>query len=295
MKTLFLMLGILVYLGVSQAQSYTPMLDNQNEWQVLSCYGDDCFKDVYYTNGDTIVNGQNHKILDGYHYISRTFLLREELSSKKVYLKTHINNQQNEYLLYDFSMEEGDSIEMKNPITPFPEDGGFYTLDSIRLRPILHDYMAKFYFFSPSVSNQNEIQTKPIWVEGVGSLSLVTAPGGHPNYFGVGQVSCFFKNGSLFYFDGDMQDSCDAVMKNVEMNNLLETKFYVANSIGHLQTNIPIQSLDLFSSQGQLIRQESIGNKTQYQVDFKNLPTGIYILRVKSIQNQMKSIKFILQ
>ncbi|MET3730977.1 T9SS type A sorting domain-containing protein [Moheibacter stercoris] len=295
MKTLFLMLGILVYLGVSQAQSYTPMLDNQNEWQVLSCYGDDCFKDVYYTNGDTIVNGQNHKILDGYHYISRTFLLREELSSKKVYLKTHINNQQNEYLLYNFSMQEGDSIEMKNPITPFPEDGGFYTLDSIRPRPILHDHMAKFYFFSPSVSNQNEIQTKPIWVEGVGSLSLVTAPGGHPNYFGVGQVSCFFKNGSLFYFDGDMQDSCDAVMKNVEMNNLLETKFYVANSIGHLQTNIPIQSLDLFSSQGQLIRQESIGNKTQYQVDFKNLPTGIYILRVKSIQNQMKSIKFILQ
>lgn len=295
MKNIYIFFLFLALGNCLNAQSYVPMLDNQNEWQVISCYGEDCFKDIYYTDGDTIVNGQNHKILDGYHYISRTFLLREEISTKKIYLKTHVDNQQNEYLLYDFSLQEGDSIDMKNPITPFPEDAGYYTLDSIRQKQILGSNLGKFYYFSPSVSNQNEIQTKPIWVEGIGSLSLVTAPSGHPNYFGVGQVSCFFKNGNLFYFDDEMQDSCDSILKNTEVKNLLETKFHLTNGIGFVQSNSSIQSFEIFNSLGQQIRQETIPNQAQFEINLKTLPKGIYFLRLKSVQNQMKSIKFILK
>ena len=47
-------------------QAYIPLLDNQNEWHFTNCY-EGCLTDIYYTNGDTIVNNKTHKILDGFH------------------------------------------------------------------------------------------------------------------------------------------------------------------------------------------------------------------------------------
>ncbi len=89
--------------GFLLAQSYTNLLDNQNEWQLISCYLNDCFRDAYYTKGDTVVNNKNYKVLDAYHYISRTFLLREEVENKQVFLLKLDGERTNEYLLYDFS------------------------------------------------------------------------------------------------------------------------------------------------------------------------------------------------
>ena len=60
------------------SQDYVPLLDDYNEWQVTNCYFG-CLTDVYYTDGDTITDGHHYKILDGYHFISRTILLREDI------------------------------------------------------------------------------------------------------------------------------------------------------------------------------------------------------------------------
>lgn len=56
----------------SQAQEYVPMLNGTNEWKVTNCFFG-CITDTYFTDGDTLVDGLNYKILDGYHYISRSF------------------------------------------------------------------------------------------------------------------------------------------------------------------------------------------------------------------------------
>ncbi|MEZ4817881.1 MAG: hypothetical protein R2776_07935, partial [Flavobacteriaceae bacterium] len=125
--------------GISQ--EYVPLLDQVNEWHFTNCYFG-CLTDIYFTDGDTIVDNKTHKILDGYHYISRTFLLREDIPAKQIFL-TKVNETANEeYLLYDFSLTEGDIFAMNNPITPFPEDGGDFVLDSIRYRTLVdgNDY-----------------------------------------------------------------------------------------------------------------------------------------------------------
>lgn len=292
----FYYLFFLLFFGWGiKAQTYTSMLDNRNEWQVINCYQEDCFKDIYYTDGDTIVNGKSHKILDGYHYISRSFLLREELDVRKVYLTTLINNQTDEYLLYDFSLQEGDSIEMKNPITPFPPNGGYYKLDSIRTKPILGNNMGKFYYFSAAESNDSPETYKPIWVEGVGSLSIVTAPGGHPNYYGVGQVSCFFKNGNLFYFDDAMQNSCDSIFSTRDLNNDFQVKFHVQNQIGILQSQEGIQLMEIYDWQGRKVHQENGKNQKNLIFNLSSLSNGHYILGLKTVNNKVKSIKFIVK
>ena len=112
---LYLLLNVKLCLG----QPYEPLLAESNQWHITTCnFG--CITDVYYTNGDTIADGLNYKILDGFHYFSRTFLLREELVTKKIYFKKIFPTNNREYLLYDFSLNEGDIFtlypyEVANP------------------------------------------------------------------------------------------------------------------------------------------------------------------------------------
>ena len=73
----------LLFFGLnSQAQAYKPMLAQFKEWHLTNCFSG-CGTDIYYTDADTVVNGLTYAILDGFHYISRTFLLREDVGEKK--------------------------------------------------------------------------------------------------------------------------------------------------------------------------------------------------------------------
>ena len=63
----FLLFIVLVFSKGIIAQEYKPLLDNYNEWNLRYCYiGNPCTSDIYYTNGDTIVDGMTFKVLDGY-------------------------------------------------------------------------------------------------------------------------------------------------------------------------------------------------------------------------------------
>ena len=110
-------------------QSYQEMLNHDIEWQLTSC-NNGCITDVYYTDGDTLYNAFNYKILNGYHYISKTFWLRENTNDQKVFLSFLQNNIRKEVLLYDFNLSKGDSININNPISPFPANPGMYIVDS---------------------------------------------------------------------------------------------------------------------------------------------------------------------
>ena len=94
------------------------MLNHDIEWQLTSC-SNGCITDVYFTDGDTLYNGFNYKILNGYHYISKTLWLRENTNDQKVFLSFLQNNIRKEVLLYDFNLSKGDSININNPISPF--------------------------------------------------------------------------------------------------------------------------------------------------------------------------------
>lgn len=217
---LFIVFEVLLINGFSQG--YTPMLDNYNEWKLTSCYFG-CVDDKYYTDGDTIVDGYLYKILDGYHYISRTFLLREDIQERKVYMKlANYNSRPDEFLLYDFSLSVGDSMNIYNPISPFAQDAGLYQLDSINLLP-LEDGNNYRHFYLHALDTVQAGRQNAIWVEGAGSLSLINAPGGTPDVNGTGKISCFFKNDQLFYSQLDSTNECSTdYTVGVEEKELLE-------------------------------------------------------------------------
>lgn len=276
-------------------QTYVPLLDTQNEWHFTSCY-EGCITDVYYTNGDTLVNNKTHKILDGYHYISRTFLLHEDVEEKKISLTRISPNRIDEYLLYDFGLEEGDTFEMKNPLTPFPEEGGLFVLDSIRNIIIWPGTARKHFYFSPHETNQISTQNV-IWAEGVGSFSMINAPGGHPDINEVGLLSCFFKNVELFYSNLTPEVTvCEPTILSLSESKKPEVVIYYPEnnkSSCFIRNTEKIKRVELFDLNGRKLTDFQVFCQNEIQLNLDTISNGFYniILHYDGGKKPLKIIK----
>lgn len=295
MKYTFLLV-LTVLFHQLRSQPYKPLLEEENEWHVTYCFGG-CLTDKYFTDGDTLVNNLQYKILDGYHFISRTFLLREELQNKKVYLAKVEPGHSDEYLLYDFSLEEGDSIQMLNPVSPFPDEGGYFILDSIRQRPLADGNLYRHFYFSPAASNSVS-NWNPEWIEGAGSLSLINSPGGNPDINGVGRLSCMFKGGELFFHDPEIEPVCNSIMRSVDEAPGYELKYYQDKIRKKLVlvSSVKLNFIKIYDTGGMEIyagKMNSIGNN--WEADISKFTSGIYFVSVIDEFNKKKFIKIILQ
>lgn len=293
MKKLILIASFLFFSISVFSQSYKPLLDNINEWHVTTCYFG-CLTDKYYTNGDTIVDGKNYKILDGYHYISRTFLIREDVPNKKVYLNIVGQGFPDDFLLYDFSLNVGDIFNMQNPISPFPQDGGPFVLDSIIKRPLVDGNEYDHFYFSPTPGNTTSTENA-VWVEGVGSLSIINAPGGNPNINATGALSCFFKNTEVFYANLDSIDDCIPVILNIKKNNLEKViaskKINSNNCI--LSNTEDVKNVTIFNLNGKVIDKIINNRKNSISIDLSNYQNGLYIFLATGYGDTKKSFKIV--
>ena len=287
--SLFLFLSSLIVFS----QPYKPMLDNYNEWHFTTCHFG-CLTDIYYTNGDTLVDGKNYKVLDGFHYISRNFLLRENVSEKKVYLNIVDIPGAVERLLYDFSLEVDDTFEIFNPISPFPEEGGFYQVDSIILRPLVDGNDYRHFYLSPTPTNTVST-TKAVWVEGVGSLSLVNAPGGKPDINDVGHLSCFFKNTEAFYANLDSIDDCIPLVLEIKKHNLEEViaSKQTNSNICKLSNTQEVKSVTVFDLSGKILEMKTNNGNNSIIIDFSHYQNGLYIIMVTGFGDSKKSFKIV--
>lgn len=286
-----LLILLLINFQLCFAQSYKPLLDQTNQWHYTTCYFG-CLTDVYYTNGDTLVDNMNYKILDGYHYISRTFLLREDVSTKKVYLKKIFPTFSREFLLYDFALNEGETIEMKNPLSPTPEDGGTFQLDSIRMKPLLNNIPFKHFYFSPTSTNTISSHNV-VWIEGIGGKSIINAPSGDVDINAGGQLSCFFKNENLVYSELDSINACNYLpLKNETVNFAKVQLLKTENSKIYQLVNIEnIKSIAIFSSIGQKIKAILNNRNSDVVLSFEEFQSGLYFVVVYDENNQRKVFK----
>lgn len=280
------------------AQDYKPLLDTSNEWHLRYCFSGNCSTDIYYTNGDTLVDGINFKVLDGYHYISRGFLLREDVNEKKVYLKTILPTGIRDYLLYDFSLAIGDSIDIKNPVTPFPQDAGYYTVNAIENLPLVDGNEYRHFYLSPSTSNTVSTNDA-IWVEGVGSLSLINAPSGIPDVNEAGRVGCMFKNGISYYADLTIVDSCEATILAAQDTSFDTTKIKVIkkatlNAFKIINLN-EVNGIELYTLNGKKLKSFELQNKNSLDLDISSFQAGMYVIVAKYPDKQSSTLKVIVE
>lgn len=280
MKVYYIFL-ILLISSYTNAQDYNSLLDHESEWHITSCTSS-CTNDIYYTDGDTVYNNFNYSILNGFHYISRTFWLREDLSEKKIYLSYDNGKSRTEQLLYDFSLQIGDTILLSNPITPFPSNGGFYSVDSIVSQNLLDNKSHKFFYLSPTPSNvsTNEL---PVWVEGIGGLTLINGPGGTPDVNNVGKLSCYFNDGFLSYSQLDSLDRC--TVKYV--TGLAEIPKYTSSiyptifeSILTLEDVSEISEVVIYSLSGEEVYRRKLNHQPYENLELSHLEKGLYLIRL---------------
>ena len=284
----FTIFAILLILGASNlAQNYIPLTDHRSEWHVTTCLNG-CITDIYHTDGDTIYNGEFHKVLNGYHYISRTFWLREDIPNQQIFLSYFEPFKgRSEALLYDFSLNIGDSIELNNPITPFPNPNGYFKLDSIVPKTLLDGLDHRFFYLSPTASNSST--ELPIWIEGIGSLSLINSPGGGPDINDEGALSCYFSEDGAIYTNLDSISDCSITVLNTHQNTL-ESNLSLfpnpANDILHLDLlNATESNYTIYSLSGEVLANGVFQNI----IPVSKLKKGLYILEVTSDFNKLTS------
>ena len=280
-KTILYLTIFLFYNFYVNSQEYHQLLDHESEWHLTSC-SSTCINDVYYTNGDTTYNGYQYKILNGYHYISRTFWLREDVSEKHIFLFYDNGKSRIEVLLYDFSLQIGDTILLSNPITPFPSNGGFYKLDSIVSHNLLDNKSHKFFFLSPTDSNQSSDEL-PVWIEGIGGLTLINGPGGTPDINRVGKISCYFNDGFLSYSQLDSLDRCTVKyvtgLKEIQRhsNSIYPTIF---ESILRLEDVSEVSEVVIYSLRGEEVYRRKLNHQSYENLELSHLEKGFYVIRL---------------
>ena len=280
-KTILYLIIFLFYNLHVNSQEYHQLLDHESEWHLTSC-SSTCINDVYYTNGDTTYNGYQYKILNGYHYISRTFWLREDVSEKHIFLSYDNGKSRIEVLLYDFSLQIGDTILLSNPITPFPSNGGFYKLDSIVSQNLLDNQSHKFFYLSPTASNQSSDEL-PVWIEGIGGLTLINGPGGTPDINRVGKISCYFNDGFLSYSQLDSLDRCTVKyvtgLKEIQRhsNRIYPTIF---ESILRLEDVSEVSEVVIYSLRGEEVYRRKLNHQSYENLELSHLEKGFYVIRL---------------
>lgn len=184
---------ISIILNAPQTPDYHKMIDEDNLW-VDNMIVDDGLSGTFfwrklYINGEEVVNGKTyfnlHATVIDYKYYSfwfnisnnsvkeeiELYKLREEEATKKVYT---LDNNNNEVLLYDFSLEVNDIIDLWNLRT---NTYNTQSVDAVETIILSNGESRKKIIFESNYSI----------IEGIGYID-------DPEFF---TLSCFFKNSAI--------------------------------------------------------------------------------------------------
>lgn len=291
---------ILVFVaGFLSAQAYEPLIDTTKQWNFLyhvesgECKGNN---DILYDytiaqrfGGDTIINGLKYNKLENCTNDSTyknwkfyNYCIREVVDSQKVYINEHWGT---ETLLYDFSLEKGDSLYFI---------GVPVLIDSVAIKFIANKNRKVQYITCYMDNTGFEL------IEGVGTKFglyehydwFMGRTGSFPTY----NLLCFSKNSELLYKNGE---SCFLYNDYTNISNKLSKKEFSIfpnpvseriTIINNSQINDVIISIS--TVEGRLVLREKM---IDTQMDFlvNQLIDGLYfftISRNNEIINQEKII-----
>ncbi len=300
MKKLYLLLFLVATASMLKAQEkdhpYIPLLDTNKVWieSYLLYKNDYQFYDYEITDTITYKDTLLYKIVRNGNN-NETNYLRENTNERKVYFRNLLGEK--ERLLYDFSMQVGDYIDVLS------EGRLLLHLDSIKNIEYLGKKRRTFYFSSDAVGNT-------IWVEGVGSLAGVLCPSlPFAEPFEI-QLNCCYYNNDLFYqsekastygcsYDldnvppilGSLKDNKDTVAINDKV--LIYLTAYDFNYITPTITLISSSGNELYFSDFTYYEEASYSDEEYYyeaSFDAFNNETGDWYVSQLSLKDRYSNI-----
>lgn len=193
-------------LAPANAQDYVPLLDEGRQWQVYEG-GWVPTPMTYYTSGDTVFGGVSYQgmmQLYGGEFEVLMGWIREDAVTQQVFVRDTWMPLDSEKMYYDFDVEVGDTL-----ISPLCE------------MVMLVSAVDEIQWANGSVSQRIELSLYPdnpnfneFWVEGIGSMNGVLAPGAYQCTADWDPVLCCVTSdeGMQFIRDDDWipeHDNCD--------------------------------------------------------------------------------------
>lgn len=272
---------------ISFGQFYNPTIGDSNMWNIIETFEATNTR-TNVANRDTIINGLNYRKFEEVFYGVNTVYdciayIREDTLDQKIFIRTGDFLQDTiEYVLYDFSLNEGDSIQLYG-ITYWEVDSmGYYQVDSIS-EIELNGQIHKKFFLSGDPYVYPDRPENPIWIEGVGSLGDFMHPGISVDEFTRGVLSCFFKNG-IKVFQSPDYDSCMVFFGDIEKHgNHGQIKVYpnpFKNSICILSEIPQDLRINIVNSLGQVVYSNRFFSISENEVNLSSFSDGVFIIQV---------------
>lgn len=292
MKSWISFLSLCLFINVLAAQSSHPFLPEgvEKQWNVVF---QETFRPsgastiIYRTNGDTLISKREQ--IYRYTKIEQTRdsslnnwnfrdFIREDTLQSKVY--TYDKNQEQDFLLYDFSMEVGDTLVDEefciSKVTVV--DSIEIHNDQKRKRLLLeHDTYGFMY-----------------WIEGIGSskglFNRIQCYLDGPTT----SLNCYFENKEKLYSNGS---EC-FIVNTEEFLVLQQISLFPNPANGYLQLDlseiaIPNLQIRIFSLLGQEMQNFSASTGQIQQIEVSDLASGVYFLGVEKEGQIIWGEKFI--
>jgi hypothetical protein len=297
MKQLSLVIIFLISIsGISQ--TYTPFPKSNAVWNEVyfDTHNGLCQNSSIYIVGDTIINGKKYQRLASVNYLSfisnncvggynfntsNRGYYRNDTINKKVW---YLNPQENVFsdtLLFDFSLQVGDTLSKLF----YTSDYNSYFIDSI-------DYVNYGGVLRKRLFIKDHSQSAGIpltyMIEGIGSsrglfqslgLSLCC----------YSQLNCFSQNSSSVF--PDSITNCGVITNLNEINKRDEFILYPNPSKGlvHISSYQIIQSVRIYNFQGQFIK-SIIPSTNHFELPAK---TGMFLIQIEDINGNVTTKKVI--
>ena len=162
------------------------------------------------------VNDTLYNSINSNGYVTYVYY-REDTLTKKVYHRPSENSP--EKLLYDFSLQEGDSINY-----PYFGQPRWFKIDSVINNEIFGVTRKIWYLRSPNNTSY------PVWIEGIGSLSIIFHPIEEPSldwmFFGL--ITCCYHDDNLIYqsYYGATYGCSFELLDIADLTNNLKVRIY---------------------------------------------------------------------
>ena len=281
----------LIFVNENPEYCWVSTIVNPNTWATLSYglgAGDipcNVKTEYVYFDGDSIIGDYSYKKVfmcdDKLHENIKYQGIMRDQNEKTYFIPA---NFETEYLLYDFSLEEGMSFEYFDFRAQESEIFHVKTVDFVEINGFLKKRIQLTY-------HDWVIDT---WIEKIGSLTGILYP--CFRYFitgGVRELLCYFRNDELFYKNPEYfecyYEGNDLAVPLVENNsfsvfpNPANDKFIISAS------DQTISNIEIFDILGKKIYSQPHGNT----IDVSSFSKGLYLLKVYDTNGQVSSFKII--
>ncbi len=304
------------------------MIGDSGQWNVFWFNGMDCSTTICKARGDTLILGNSYKKIKEYWMPTFNYqaFVREDTATKKVWYI--LKDSTTEKILYDFSLQQGDSIYLWfNNYSSYLKKG-WYHVDSVKAISIQAGNRKILFLTNPNnppfTNNQSPILQ---WIEGVGSTISPLYPilnwnYNYPYWFNCSDyshdVTCSFLNGIRQYhntcYDSYLStqymswivDSCTfEILSGVKENKSFISNFGFSPNPSQNITTVYFELnksseiyLSISNVLGMKVREIGLGNlpSGKHAIPLQSdISAGVYFLTISSGNAQFAAGKLVIQ